>query len=228
VFLFVTGIANAEQFKRALKINFKPMRILLFSPTVRMVGFIVLMFHVPVVFGQADVKFEVEKSIDVSEFPAKAVALLQPVLNQSNRMRYYLEITNSDTTYELKTRFLKFGHSVEFDKEGRLLDVEKEVKFTSIETNTREKINDWLTQTFVRHKIKKVQVQYTVNDCQASDAINGFFKADLGCFDIRYEMVVVTKNEDDEYEMMELLFENNGTILRQRKIIEKNDSHVLY
>lgn len=225
-FLFL--IANLEQFNGAVKINFKPMRILLFSPTVRIVGFIVLMFHVPVVFGQADVKFEVEKSVDVSEFPVQSVDLLQPVLNQSNRTRYYLEVSSSDTTYELKTRYCNSWHSVEFDQEGNLLDVEQDVKFASIETDTREKINEWLTKTFERHKIKKVQIQYTVKYCQVADAINSFAKADYGCFVVRYEIVVAVKNKDGGYNLMEVLFATDGAVLLQRKIIEKNDDHVLY
>jgi hypothetical protein len=155
-------------------------------------------------------KIEVEKRVPEQEFPAVAIEWLGGHFDGRKCKRYYLESDGDTTNFEAKFKWQGECYSVEFFKNGSLKDIEKQVDFKTIPATAQAKINERFRQDFKKSKVKKVQEQTLPG--QAGH---------------RYEIEVKGKNSDGTA-YFEYLFEEDGKLLKSRKILLPPNNITLY
>ncbi len=153
-------------------------------------------------------KYEVERRVDASEFPASAVEYLQQAFPGKDKVKYYKETSRQGESYEAK--FLWQGHrySVEFGPEGDLQDVEREMRYRDLPEPVRRQMEiQWATD-FRKYRIDRTQEQ-TVDDR------------------LRYEIIVRGKGADG-VSYFEYLFEDDGTFVERQQIVLPPNDIFLY
>ncbi|MDF9798288.1 hypothetical protein OKW21_003551 [Catalinimonas alkaloidigena] len=175
------------------------------------------------------VKQEYEKSIKEEEVPAEILDLIRPMLEESRRIRYYEEYDGEKTGYEIEMLWRDRQLSVEFYADGRLMDIEELIDFEAMEEEAREEIAEYFEEDFEKHKIQRLQRQYTPeeSDDEDEELIEDFMEEDREDLTIRYEIVARVKS-DKMYGPYEFLFDDEGELLNVQKIERRSLDNVLY
>jgi hypothetical protein len=154
-------------------------------------------------------KYEKEYRIKPDQAPKNAVKFINE-LNFKKKIKWYAEESNDGKTFEAKTCHLKHLFSVEFTKEGYLIDVEKKVSFSDLNKVIQQNINNSLSKKFVKFRIKKVQQQFKGQKNDLKKIFLNSFKTD-GKQEVFYEIIVKGK-ENDTYKLYEVLLDAEGNI----------------
>lgn len=174
------------------------------------------------VFGQE--KMESERRISCNEVPSNAIAFVDS-LGQKNKVRWYLEEGINNTTIEAKFKKNKEKYSVEFDTTGTLQDVEVEINWVSLPKLVKDSIQLKLNNVYKKHKINKVQVQYSGNNTSLIKKLNSSIEhKDIV---VKYEIIVRGRTEEG-LALYEYLFNDKGEFVSFSKIIFKNSSNLEY
>jgi hypothetical protein len=184
---------------------------------------IILLLYNTVAYGQ-DEKREVEDSIKKSEMPATAVLTLDEFWPDKDDIRYFSETDGDTETFEAKLEWQGKQYSIEFTKAGNIIDVEQLVEITEISESAGEAINNYLEQQFDRVRITRLQRQFLADDDDESDDIDfidDILEEDDDDYDIRYELEVEGKS-GSEIGAFELLFNKDGDLIQQRRIIRRS------
>lgn len=160
-----------------------------------------------VIFAQTQKK-EVEQRIPSGDFPPLARKHIEKDFPNAKRLKFYREITNDTISFEAKFCSEKNWYSVEFTPEGKLLDIEKKVKFRTIPEATQTQIKKRWDQDFKKYRVKKCQEQ----------------TSSLG---IRYEIEVRGRGSEGTA-FYEYLFAADGTFLQKREIVLRSSDVTLY
>ena len=176
-----------------------------------------------------DIKNEVETSIAREQMPEKALKLLEPVLAEARKARFYRETNGDQVSYEGKLKWKGNFYSIEFGEDGALLDVEKLVRYGSLPGEVREAVNGRLKKEFGKYKVRRTQVQYSAGKSGLSDAevLQSLGRPEPGDVTVRYELEVdaVAPPNMGAYE---LLFDGDGNVLERRKIVRRSLDNILY
>ncbi len=176
-----------------------------------------------------DVKNEVETSIAREQMPERALKLLEPVLAEARKARFYRETDGEQVTYESKVKWKGHLYSIEFEQDGSLLNAEKLVRYGSLPGEVREAVNGRLKKEFGKYKVRRAQVQYSGGKSGLSDAevLGRLRRPEPGEVTVRYELEVdaVTAPNQGAYE---LLFDGDGNVLERRKIARRSLDNILY
>lgn len=176
-------------------------------------------------FGQT--KYEREFRILKKQFPEKALNYLSEEIQGAKRVRFYKEIDSAKISFEAKFKKDKLKYSIEFDENGKLEDIEITIKQVDIPNSSWANIQEYLSTTFKKSKIRKIQQQYPVTEGESPETtIKNAFQ-NLLLPSINYELIVSAKKER-EHEQFEILFDANGNLLKLRKSLPPNYDHVLY
>ena len=179
-------------------------------------------------YGQG-VKNEVEISISREQMPEKALKLLEPVLAEARRARFYRETDGEQVSYESKVRWKGHQYSIEFREDGTLMDVEKLVRYGSLPDNVRKALNERLDREFGKYKVRRTQVQYSGGQSGLSDAevLQSLGRPEPGNLTVRYELEVdaITPPNLGAHE---LLFDPDGNLLERREIVRRSLDNILY
>ncbi|WP_222981975.1 hypothetical protein [Flagellimonas meishanensis] len=171
-------------------------------------------------------KFEQEISIAMSDFPEKALALVNPYFESAKRIRFYREVDSLKTSYEVKFKKDRLYYSVEFSDDGTLEDVEFIIKKNDVPEESWDRITQQLNDTFEKVKIKKIQQQYPLLEAPPKQRIKDAFQ-NLILPDIHYEIIFSAK-KDSRFMSYEGLFHANGKLLKLRKSLNPGYDHLLY
>jgi hypothetical protein len=175
------------------------------------------------------VKNEVETSIAREQMPKKALTLLEPVLAEARRVRFYRETDGEQVSYESKLKWKGDFYSIEFEENGSLLNAEKLVRYGSLPGEVRKAVNDRLEKEFGRYKVRRTQVQYSAGKSGLSDAevLESLGRPEPGDVTVRYELEVdaVASSNPGAYE---LLFDAEGNVLERREIARRSLDNILY
>lgn len=159
--------------------------------------------------GFADAqKYEVERRVDVEEFPASAVEYLQEAFPEKTKVKYYRETSQEGESYEAKFEWEGYRFSVEFGPEGDLQDVEREVRYRDLPGPVRRQMEAQWADDFRRHRVDRTQEQ-TVGDR------------------LRYEIIVRGKASNG-VSYFEYLFEDDGAFVKRQKIVLPPNDIILY
>lgn len=176
--------------------------------------------------GLAQNKYEREYRIRKSQFPAKALSLIENSIKGFKRVKFYKETDSTKVSFEAKLKKERLWYSLEFNKEGILEDVELLIKPTDIPNETYTKIEEYLNKNFNKYRIKRLQQQYPVrNDTPETTLKNAFQNLILPSNN--YELIVVGKKEN-AYLDYEILFDADGNFKNIRTSLPPNYDHVLY
>lgn len=176
---------------------------------------IFLIFIVIQVFSQN--KLEREYRIQASEVPDKAIQFVAETYSEDLKIKWYLEESDDGKSYEAKFKWNKNRHSVEFDFNGIIEDIEIIAQPESIPQEVLLEVKNEIAYHFDRFKIRKIQVQYSGTAVQLSNAIKNFdYKQVVKKFEI-----IVEGNKDRQIGLWECLFDADGKLLSKRRIIEK-------
>jgi len=171
-------------------------------------------------------KYEREFRIKKSQFPENALSYISEKLEAAKRIRFYKETDSSKVSYEAKFKKDRLRYSVEFDENGTLEDVEIEIKPLDIPDEVFAKINSDLEKRFIKHRIRKIQQQYPLENNDVATTLKNAFQ-NLMLPSIKYELIVAGK-KNKGYEQFEILFDAKGHTEKIRKSLPPNYDHVLY
>jgi len=163
-------------------------------------------------------KREYEERINESQMPKEALSILKKIPVAKKRLKHYLENDGSKTSFESKFKFGKNKYSVEFSEEGKLQDIEVEIrKIKSKEVMTV--IENHLTANYEHFKIEKIQAQYQkLNSLETKPYQNPD----------AWELIVTTKNKTNKLERFEMTFDTKGEFLNLRIAVRQSYDFLLF
>lgn len=177
--------------------------------------------------GFSQVKSEREFRIKKSQFPATSLEKARPYLEGVRKLRFYKEIDAGKVSYEIKFKKARLHYSVEFSDSGELEDIEVRIKPVDIPEEGWKAIEDHLSGSFLKYKVRKIQQQYR-RASFPSDSItfrNAF--QNLLLPQVRYELMVYAKSRDG-YRDFEITYDARGNFIRMKQSLPPNYDHVLY
>ncbi len=172
----------------------------------------------------AQQKFEKESRLKQNEVPSNALNFIDS-LKLKNKIKWYLEEGLESKSIEAKFKRNRKKHSVEFDKLGNIEDVEIEIKWDELPTPLKNSISTRLQKDCKKHKIVKIQIQYTGNQMPLFlKLLSGKPTEDLT---VKYEIIVKCRSEKST-ELFEYLFTDKGHFVLASQIIFKPSYHLEY
>jgi hypothetical protein len=163
--------------------------------------------------AQSQEKIEREEKITVEDFPNKALEMVNELGFVNQNIQYFKETDGNRTSYEAKLKKKGSKYSVEFDASGTLEDVEIEISRRRINKSARAKINKRLDTMARKYRIEKVQEQYLFKNQTAAQLLTKMKQKTLD----HYEVIVAFKEKRKIYRK-EMLFNREGTLVKQRTI----------
>jgi hypothetical protein len=175
------------------------------------------------------IKDEVETSIAREAMPKKALELLEPVLAEARKARFYRETNGEQVTYESKVKWKGHLYSIEFEQDGSLLNAEKLVRYGSLPGEVRGAVNGRLEKEFGKYKVRRTQVQYSGGQSGLSDAevLGRLGRPKPEDVTVRYELEVDAAVPPN-LGAYELLFDADGNVLERRTIVRRSLDNILY
>lgn len=172
----------------------------------------------------AQEKFEKESRLKEKQVPAKALNFLDS-LQISRKIKWFKEEGLTRESIEAKFKHNKANYSIEFDIQGKIEDIEKEIDWAKLDNKLRDSISHQLSADCTKFKISKVQIQYTGSECELysvmlAKEINKNVMA-------HYELIVQCKHHNT-VELFEYLFSDQGKHVSHSIILFKNSSHLEY
>jgi hypothetical protein len=165
---------------------------------------------------RAQDKFEREKRVKTSSVPAPARDWFSDAFESVRSPRWYQEISESGHSYEAKFKWRGHYYSVEFDPAGAIQDIEVELTFEELPTDTRQSIVDYFSSSYRSHDIKRIQIQYTGFAEDLEDFID---EDDVAGLTVRYEIEYTGADSEAPSTYWEGLFDEAGKLIRRRKVI---------
>ncbi|MBO6605623.1 hypothetical protein [Psychroserpens sp.] len=172
-------------------------------------------------------KNEKESKISKTDFPSSALQTLSLVPENAKRIKYYQETDGEKLSYECKFKFQNLWHSVEFNEDGKLEDIEVKVRKHQLSQTVRERINNYLSQNSDKFDIVKIQEQY-VQDKSSSDLT--FFKSTISNREhtaSNYELIVAIKHKKD-WTLKEMTFDKQGNFTNTRDLQTDSYEYIMY
>ena len=169
-------------------------------------------------------KIEKEVRIESSEVNEAARKMVQNVFPKS-KIYWVLETNQDGKTIEAKLKYDRTPYSIEFQLDGELIDIEKEVKFKEIASAKRSLIQSTFVRDFKKYAIQKVQVQYTdsqitLDQLKVEDGVKSEFISG-------YEITVFGKTADS-HASYEYAFDEEGILKGRLKVLNDNSDNLFY
>ena len=169
-------------------------------------------------------KTEIERGIHASEVPSVAQDWLSETYVNTPRIHWYLEKSSDGTSYEAKLRQRGAWHSVEFDEDGTLQDVEIVVALNELPEPVRQGMEAYFDTTYAKHRIRKIQQQLT----GPPEAVRAAIRDEPAqAVTYRYEVEFYGKNNRSKA-LWEGLFDDRGRLQRKRKIVLRPTDNLNY
>lgn len=175
-------------------------------------------------FGFAQEKNEVEKRIKKQEVPQQAKAWLNDAYEKKRKTKWYFQTDGEEKSFEAKLKYKKHLHSIEFDLDGNVRNVEVLIDENELEREVLKVILTYLKANYTKFSISKIQIQYTGEGENLEDVIDEDEFEDIT---INYEIEFYGKS-DTEDELWEGLFDAKGTFLEKRVINLKATDNLDY
>ncbi|WP_231463844.1 hypothetical protein [Pedobacter sp. Leaf132] len=143
----------------------------------------------------------------------------------AGKIKWYVEKSESGESIEAKIKNNGNFYSIEFDFTGKLQDIETIVGFNSLSEMLQKSISEALKAKFRRIKILKVQRQWSGSPEAMQFLVAG--KNSSKNYMTRYEIVFrgIKNKSTSDYEV---LFDDQGKLIKMLKIINQNNPHLLY
>ena len=190
--------------------------------------YMLLFAAMPSVQAQEAVKKEREKSIAAAEFPASALSLLAPLMEEAKRVHYYLETDAESVSYEVKLKYEKQPYSIEFDEKGQLLDIEWLIDWSDLEPDLQASIKQTLAGKWEHSKVTRLQKQFRYRDGQPSELVD-LPPSDTKSWSVFFELEVDAQAAvKEKLSAFELLFDSRGALISLRPIEKIAVDNLIY
>lgn len=171
-------------------------------------------------FGQE--KYEKEYRIKKEEVPESAKSfVILPDFN--GNVKWYFEENLTGNSIEAKFKYQNKKYSIEFDTTGKLQDIEIETTIKSMPGHLTNKIISQLDSLFVRHKTRKIQLQYSGNIQSIGNLIKN--KSKERHYSTNYEFVVKGK-VNKLWQLYEITFNDKGSLITKSRIVFRNTDNL--
>lgn len=177
-----------------------------------------------VTFGFAQEKKEVEKRIKKSEVHEDALEWLNDAYENKRKTKWYFQTDGDEEMFEAKLKHKKHLHSVEFNLEGEVQNVEVLIKEDELNKDVHQNIINYLENTYAKYSFSKIQIQYTGEGDDLEDMID---EDELEDITITYEIEYYGKS-DTEDELWEGIFDEEGIFLEKRVVKIKATDNLDY
>lgn len=168
-----------------------------------------------------DVKKERESRIKAMEFPAAALELVEQL--PVDDIKFYRETDGEHTSYEAKGEYQNRDISIEFSQDGKLEDIELEIRLRRLPDREEEAIKKKIDSIAERNRINKVQLQFLFDRPIPSNIIE---RLDALQFN-NYEIIAGFKTNKDVY-YLELLMDRRFHITQTRKVVRRAYDFILF
>ncbi len=169
----------------------------------------------------SQIKFEKEYRIAEQSVPPAALDFIRKAaLGQA--VKWYIEQSQEGKSYEAKTVTRKNQLSIEFDQNGRILDIEKKLNLRELTSEKANLIMTALTQRFKRYKIKKLQAHWNGSEESLLAIVSEGSNSALAT---HYEIVLRSKTDKEHYEVF---LNTTGQIEKVLKIRPGNFDNLEY
>ncbi len=175
-------------------------------------------------YGQES-KNEKETKLKRDEMPASILESLEGYLEKSKKVKFFSEIDNEHTSFEVKLSFEGNRYSIEFDQSGKLEDIEVNIQMGTLPSESWKKIQRHLS-SFDKFKIDKIQKQFSSSAKSNEEIIKDALQNGTAEI-IRFEIEVNTK-QNGKWTAYEMLFQEDGQFLTKRIIIHRSSEFILY
>jgi hypothetical protein len=172
-------------------------------------------------------KNEKEERIGIDKFPKESKMIIQNLPNNSKMLKLYKETDNDRQSFEAKFKYKKKRYSLEFDKKGKVEDIEVRIKFRTIDNKAKLAIRQYFENNYKRHKVVKVQRQYVLDkNINLNTEIKNILE-DNSAILPNYEIIAEVKTQSTR-DLREFLFSHSGKLLNVRIVNPSSYEHVLY
>lgn len=184
--------------------------------------FILIVFCATSVFAQQ--KNEVEERIKKKDVHKGAIRWLNDAYEGKKKTKWYLQTENDNQMFEAKLKYKNKLHSIEFDLNGNVKDIEILVEEDELKPQIRQALTNYFEENYSKYSISKIQIQYTGDADDLEDVIDENEFEDIT---VNYEIEYYGKT-DDEYELWEGLFDADGNLIRKRVVVIKATDNLDY
>ncbi len=175
------------------------------------------------VFGQD--KVEYEERIKKELVPLKAKEWLSKTFQSKPKVKWFKENSENGFSFEAKFKLNKSFYSAEFDSLGLVLDVEKELKWTDLENNTKVNLGKYLDEDLKGLTIEKIQIQFSGSE----NALSLFFRnGDSPGILKQYEIEFQAFDELGDLRLWEGTFDEKGNFLNKRRISIRDNNNISF
>jgi hypothetical protein len=182
-------------------------------------------------------KYEREEKINQRDFPAPALELIEPILKNGKRTRYFKDFKKDTYFYEVKTIYKDEKISIKFYKDGRLLDIEILKDLKELPQDLQQQFRNYFQSNYKKYELNRIQIQYNreeeyedgeleIDDDE--EYVEEFLEMDVEDLIIKYEIEAEVVNKNNERGFFEFLFDADGKVEQINKIIKRADDNVLY
>ncbi len=175
-------------------------------------------------------KIERESKIKKNEVPEKAIEWSEDAFEGIGKIKWFREISSESEgagnkeSYEAKLYWKGKYHSVEFDKNGNIEDIEIIYSWQDLSEGVREKLEEYFKAQYDKYKIEKIQIQYTGSSDNLEDIID---EEEFEDITTRYEIVYYGKNSENKY-LWEGLFNEAGEFIEKSRVIQRPTDNLNY
>jgi len=172
----------------------------------------------------AQEKDEVEERIKKSEVHPKAIAWLKDAYEKRRKVKWYYQTDGKEEAFEAKLKHKKHLHSVEFNTDGIVQNIEVLIKEKEMDRTVFGIITDYMNTTYNKFSFSKIQIQYTGSEDDLEDVID---ENEFEEISISYEIEYYGKT-DTQNELWEGLFDQDGKLIVKRIVKIKNTDNLDY
>lgn len=171
-------------------------------------------------YGQ---KREIEKGVKEENVPQKARMWLKDAYEGKNKVKWYFQTDGEKEVYEAKLKWKKKWHSVEFLPSGEIKNIEILISIKELPQEIYDNLLQYLSENYQRHKIDRIQIQYTGESDDLEDLID---ENELGNSLIKIYEIEYFGRENGVNKMWEGHFDKKGHFIEKR-VIELNSTDIL-
>ena len=195
-------------------------------PIIKIFPILFLILTQLTLYGQEKEKIEIEKEIKAEELPSSILLSIKPLEQEGERFKYYQESDSVNTFYEVKLKFRGDKLSVKYTEAGKIFDLEVERPINSLPEEVQDSILNYFKEHHKKHKLKKLQLNYTYSDLE-KDFIMDYVAKVLTGLTLKYEVEAYLKSKERNG-LYELIFSSRGELIDIKKINSRAAEYVMY
>jgi hypothetical protein len=169
-------------------------------------------------------KNEIERRAKKSDIPKEAKDWLKDAYENKRKTKWYFQTDGNKEVFEAKLKHKKHLHSIEFNLNGKVQNIEVLIKEKELDSDVYENIINDLQSRFIKFSISKIQIQYTGDPDDLEDLID---EDEFENIKIQYEIEFYGKTETKD-ELWEGLFDNKGRLIEKRIVKLKATDNLDY